>query len=206
MRVRRRRDGARRSRAGHGGEQDALAHAVAVGARFGAEERHADVGGAAGSDGDGDGGAVGPVCVGDGVGGLGVAGQEVGRDEDLDAVFLGVDVVLGVGARDHDAAVLEQDGFGVVEAGDDRVGHDGDALADGLGGVVEEGVEVGRGGEAEAGGALVRAVEDQVGAVGEGGDAGHYALGGHAFQGPFRGGGFGLGGDAVVEGVAGVGG
>lgn len=206
VRVRRRRDGARRARARHGREEDALAHAVAVGARLGAQQGDAEVRGAAGRDGDGDGGAVRPVLVCDGVGGLGVAGEEVGRDEDLDAVLLGVDVVFRVGARDQDAAVLEEDGFGVVEAGDDGVGHDGDALADGLGGVVEEGVEVRGGGEAEARGALVRAVEDQVGPVGEGGDAGHDALGGHALEGPCRGGGFGLGGDAVVEGVAGVGG
>ena len=50
------------------------------------------------------------------------------------------------------------------------------------------------------------AVEDEVSAVGQGGDAGHDALGGHALQGPFRIRGFGLRGDAVVEGDAGVGG
>lgn len=158
MRVRRRRDGARGAAARDGGEEDALAHAIAVRARLGAEEGDAQVGGAARRDGDGEGGAVGPVRVLDGVAGLGEAREEVGRDEDFDAVFLRVDVVLRVGTGDHDAAVLEEDGFRVVQAGDDGVAHDGDARAHGLAGVVEEGVEVGLGGEAEAGDACDCAV------------------------------------------------
>ena len=151
--------------------------------------------------------AVGPIAVGDGVAGSGGAVEEVGRGESLDAVFLGVLAVLGVGAGDHDAAVLHEEGFRVVEARDDGGGEDGHAGADGLGGVVEDGAEVGQGGEPEAGDALLGAVEDQVGAVGQGGDAGHDAPRGHAFERPLGVGRVGLGEDAVVErdGGAGVG-
>ena len=206
MGVRRRRDRAGGPRARDGGEEDPLTHAVTVGARFRAEEGYAEIRGAARGDRDGDGGAVGPVLVLDGESGLSEAGEEVRRDEDLDAVFLRVDVIFGVGAGDHDATVREKDGFGVVEARDDGVGHGGDARTDRLRRVVEERVEVGRGGEAEAGGALMGAVEDQIGAVGEGGDAGHDALRGHALQGPLWRRGFGLRGDAIVQGDARVGG
>ena len=124
MRVRRRGNRARGPRARDGGEEDPLTHAVAVRARLGAQERHAQVRRAALCDGDGDGGAVCPVRVLDREGGLREAGEEVGRDEDFDAVFFGIDVVFGVGAGDHDAAVLEEDCFGMVEAGDDGVAHD----------------------------------------------------------------------------------
>lgn len=204
MRVRRRRDHAHIPRARNGREQDALTHTAAMRAGLGADEGDAQIGRAARGEGKGHHGAESPVFILEGEGRRGEAGEEVGRDEDLDAVFLRVDVVLWVRAGDEDAAVLEEDGFGVVEAGDDGVAEDGDAGADGLGGVVEEGVEVGSGGEAEAGGALLGAVEDEEGAVGEGADARHDALRGHALQGPLRGCGFGLRGDAIVEGDAGV--
>ena len=149
--------------------------------------------------------AVGPVRGGDGVGGRGQARHAVGRDEDLDAVLLRVDAVLGVGARDHDAAVVHEDGLGVVEARDGGVGHDAHALVDGRGGVVEDGVEVGPVGEAEARDAVGCAVEDDVGPVGEGGDARHDALRRHALQRPHWIGDLGLGGDAVVDGGGGAG-
>ena len=206
MCIRRRRNRTRITRARNGGKQDALTHAITMGAGFGPEERHAEISGAAGSNGNGDASAVRPVFIRDGEIRLRQAGEEIRRDENLDAVFLRVDLILGVGAGDEDATVLHDDGFGVVEAGDDGVCHDGDAGADGLRGIVEEGVEVWGGGEAEAGLALMGAVEDEISAVGQGGHAGHDAGRGHALQGPFRGCGFGLGGDAVVEGDALVGG
>ena len=80
MRVRRRRDRTRASPARDGGEQDALTHAVAVGARLGAEERNAQVRRAARGDGYGDRGAVGPVRVLDGVAGAagGPSGDRAG--------------------------------------------------------------------------------------------------------------------------------
>lgn len=206
MRVRRRRNRTRRPRARDGWEEDPLPHAVTMRTRLGAEERNAQIRRAAFGDRDGHRRAVRPVRVLNREGRLRETREEVRGREDLDAVFLRIDVIFWIGAGDHDAAVLEEDGFGVVEAGDDGVCHDGDAGADGLAGVVEEGVEVGRGGEAEAGLALVGAVEDQEGAVGEGADAGHDALRGHALQGPLRRRGFRLGGDAVVESDACVGG
>lgn len=69
-----------------------------MGARLGAE--HRDPGAAAAGQiyGDGDGGAVAPVLVGDCEGGAGPALEEVRRDEDFDTVFFGVFAVLGVGA------------------------------------------------------------------------------------------------------------
>jgi hypothetical protein len=66
----------------------------------------------------------------------------------------------------------------MVETDDSCVGHDAHAVVDRLARVVEHSVEVGLGGETEAGTALLAAVHDDVGSVGEGGDAGNYALGG----------------------------
>ena len=205
MRVGRGRDGAGISPARDGREEDALAHAIPVGAGLGADEGDLDVVRAAGGNGDGDRSAIIPILIRDREGRLRQARKEVGGDEDLDAVFLWVFPVLRVGAGDEDAAVLEEDSLGVVEAGDDGVGHDGEARADRESGIIENGVEVGVGGEAEAGHALARAVEDEEGAVCEGGDAGQDALGGHALEGPCGVGVFGLGGDAVVEGDGGAG-
>jgi hypothetical protein len=99
--------------------------------------------------------------------------------EDLDAVFFGegIDgvgvVACGVGAGDEDAAVEEDDGFGVVEARDGGVGHYGHALVYGLCWVVEYGVVVWGSAEAEAGFAVLSPVEYQVGTVRETGHAGH---------------------------------
>lgn len=134
----------------------------------------------------------------------GEAVEEVRGHKDLDAVFIGVDAVLGVGARDEDAAVEEGDGFGVVHSRDGGVGHDGHAAVNGLGGVVEHGVQVGGVGEAETGHAVLRAVDDEVCSVGEGRHAGHDALGGHALDGPDGVGGVGVGGHAVVQRVGGA--
>lgn len=206
MRIRRRRNRTRGPRARDGREENPLPHTITMGAGLRAQERNAQIGRAAFRHRDGNRRTVRPVRIRNRERRLRETREEIRRREDLNAVFLRIDVIFRIGARDHDAAVLEEDGFGVVEAGDDGVCHDGDAGADGLAGVVEEGVEVGGGREAEAGLALVGAVEDQVGAVGEGADAGHDALRGHALQGPLRRRGFGLRGNAVVEGDACVGG
>ena len=193
-------EGASAATAGDSGEEGALAHAVAVSGGFGAEQGEAGGGAGEGADvGDGNLLAVGPVAIGEGVGGAGGAGEEVGRGEGLDAVFLRVLAVLGVGAGHEDAAVLHEERFRVVEARHDRRRQDGHARPHRFGGIVEDGAQVGLGGEAEAGDALLGAVEDQVGAVGQGGDAGHDAARGHALERPLRVGRVGLGEDAVVE-------
>ena len=107
-----------------------------MGAGDGAEERDAQRATGARGDGEGDGLAVGPVGGVDAeYWGCG-AGEEVRRLEHLDAVFLRVLRVFRVGARDEHAAVHEEDGFGVVEARDGRVGHHAYALVYGLAGVV----------------------------------------------------------------------
>ena len=206
--VRRRGDGARGAGAGERREDGALAHAVAVGAADGAHERDLHRGRRAlvQRDRDLDALAVCPVRVDDGVGGRGQAGHAVGRDEDLDAVLLRVDAVLGVGARDHDAAVGHEDRFRVVQARDRRVGHDAHALVDGRGGVVQDGVEVGPVGQAEACHAVRGPVEDEVRSVREGGDARHDALRRHALQRPHRVRDLGLRRDAVVDRRRGAGG
>lgn len=150
--------------------------------------------------------AIGPIDVGDvELRSAGVT-HEVRRDEDFDAVFLGVLAVFRVGARNQHAAVIHEDGFTVVETRDGCVGHDGHAVADGFGGVVEDGVEVGVVGETKAGVALVGAVGDEVGAVGEAAHTRHDALGGHAFEGPIGVGGVWGDGHAVVQGDARAGG
>ena len=83
------------------------------------------------------------------------------------SILLWVPRVPGVRARDEDAAVREELGFGVVEAGDVGGSEGAHALADGFGGVVEDGGHVGVGGAGEAGDALVGAVEDEECAIGE---------------------------------------
>ena len=87
----------------------------------------------------------------------------------------------------------------MVQAVNGGVGHDGHASVHRLGWVVEHGVVVGRGGQAEACEALLRAVHDQEGPVGKGNHAGDDALGGHALDGPVRVRDFGSDGGAIVE-------
>lgn len=71
-----------------------------MGAGFGAE--HRDAGGAPAVDlhGDGDGGAIIPILIGDGKRGAGTAGKEVRGYENFHAILLRVFSVFGVGARD----------------------------------------------------------------------------------------------------------
>ncbi len=203
--VRRRRDGARRgARAAEGREDGALAHAVAVRRAGRGHERELGVARivARQADRDGDLLAVRPVRVGQAQRGRRGAVEQVRRHEDLDAVLLRVHAVLGVRAGDDDAPVLEERRFRVVQAGHDRRGHDAHAAAERLARVVQDGAEVGRRRQPKAGDALVRAVDNQVRAVGQGADARHDALRRHAFDGPCRAARVGLGGDAVVVGFA----
>ena len=206
MRVRGRRDSASVARTCKSREESALAHTVAMGAALGAHERdpHRGRGALLEGDDDLDSLAIGPILIRDGEGGRGQAGEGVGGREDFAAVFLGVHAVLGIGAGDHDAAVLHENGFGMVKARDGGVGHDAEAGVDGLAGVVEDGVEVGARGETEASSTLMGAVEDQEGAVWEGGHAAHDTLGWHALDDPLRVGDFGLYGNAIVDGDSGT--
>ena len=121
-----------------------------------------------------------------------VVAREVRRGVDLDAevgdvVFRrgaagagGEDRLFDwVGARDHEGAVEEEEGDGVVEAGDWGAGACGEALAETFSGVVDQDFERGVGGETEALRAAVGAVDEDDGAVGEEGAFDHAAAFGH---------------------------
>ena len=99
------RDGTCRSAAGEFGEEGPLPHAVAMRAAHCAHE--GDLGCRAAEHGDGDGIAVvvARFVVVDRVGRLRGVAHEVGRDEDLDAIFLGEARVFGVGAGDEHTTV-----------------------------------------------------------------------------------------------------
>jgi hypothetical protein len=56
---------------------------------------------------------------------------------------LGIELMIWVTSRDHDASVVEQDGFTAVHAGDRCGTEDGESLAALLGRVIEESLEVG---------------------------------------------------------------
>ena len=180
----------------------------------------AALGGGGGGEGDGKGGAVGGEGFGgeDDIGGalVGVGAGEVRGhvvfDAELgDVVFAGDLVGHGrqqrhlhrVGAGDHEGAVEEEDGDGVVEAGDAGEGAGRPALAVGLGRVVDQHGfgGGGGGGDAEALGAFVAAVEPDDGAVGEEGAFDHAAAFGHRVHFPGRVGGVGL--DAAAARVGG---
>lgn len=118
-------------------------------------------------DGEGVGIAIRPVRLGRAERDFGLYGtaHEVRWDEDFDAVLLREAVVFGVGAGDEDAAVVHEYGFRVIHAGDGGVCQHGETVVEGACRVVEHGVEIRVGGLAEACLALMRTVEDDVGAV-----------------------------------------
>ena len=177
MRVRRRCDLARVGGTAEGREVRALAHAVAVRAADGTHE--GDIGRGAAEHGDSDGVAVAVarLVVVDQVRRPHRIVHQIRRAKDLDAVLLHIGSALGVGARDEDAPVLQQDRLRVVQAVDGCISESGEARVDRGFGVVEQGVVVGFAGEAEASEALLCAVEDQVGSVGQSGHAGDDAFG-----------------------------
>ena len=82
------------------------------------------------------------VCGCDAERGARFAAGEVGRKELFEAVFLRVARIFRIGTGYHDAAIVEEDGFGVIQTCDSGVGHHGHALVDGLAGIVEYGVQV----------------------------------------------------------------
>lgn len=160
---------------------------------------------------DGELGAVGvEVLAGkDDVAGTGGVSLEVRRGVDLVAELGGEGVLRGrledrhldgVGAGDEEGTVEEEEGDAVVQAGDRGPGAAGEALALGLGGVIDQDVEGGLAGELEALGALFGAVDPDDGAVGEEGTFDHTAGLGHRVHFPF---GVGVEGvDAAAGGVA----
>jgi len=158
---------------GDGQEESALTHGVTVGGRDGCH--HGGLDGAEGAGGDvgcdWDGASISPVLVVDCEGWGGSGGECVWWVEDLDSVFFWVNTVLRIGSRDEDTSVWEEDSFGVVETSDDGSGHDGHALVDWLGWVIEDGIVVGVLGETESSDTFLCSVEDQVGSVGKGADA-----------------------------------
>ena len=122
MRVRRCCDRARVGGTAEGREVRALAHAVTVRAADSAHEGDLGRGAAEHGDGDGVAVAVARLVVVDQVRRPHRIVHQVGRDEDLDAVLLHVGSAFGVGARDEDAPVLQQDRLRVVQAVDGRIG------------------------------------------------------------------------------------
>ena len=62
---------------------------------------------------------------------------------------------MRIGPRDEHAAILKEDGLGVVETSDGCVGHDGHAVVDRPTGVVEDGIEIGLRAGAETGTAML---------------------------------------------------
>lgn len=129
----------------------------------GSEERN--LGGCSGCDSECYLGAPGPDCARDCEGRAGKAREEIGRGKDFDAVFLGEiswwgDIVTcRIRPRHQYPSVKQDNGFVVIQPCDGRVGHDGHALVDGFGWVVEDGVEVGGRGQTEACHAVLCAIE-----------------------------------------------
>lgn len=120
MRVRRCCDRARVPVAHKCREQRALSHAVSVRGPCSSQQRHLRHSLVHGERVEA---AVRPVGLRGRDGDdrlLGVA-HEVGRDEDFDAVLLWEAVVFRVGAGDEHAAVVHEDGFRMVHAGDGGV-------------------------------------------------------------------------------------
>src|SRR3569833_1301687 len=93
--VRRSLHGAGTAGAGDDGLESAGAHRVAVGGRDGSQQGGGQVAVAGGRVGEGDGDHKLPGLVGDGEGRAGLAAEEVGGREDIDAVLLRVDGVIG---------------------------------------------------------------------------------------------------------------
>lgn len=106
----------------------------------------------------------------------------------------------GVGARDEEGTVEEEEGDAVVETGDVGLGARGEALTNGLGRVVDQNLEGGRAGNTEALRALLGTVDPDDSAVGEESTLNHTATLGHSLHLPRRVGGLGV--DATTGGLA----
>ena len=106
-----------------------------------------------------------------------------------------------VRARDHEGAVEEEQGDGVVQTRDGGCSARGPALAERESGVVDESFVCRISAEAETLRAAVAAVEEDDGAVGEEGAFDHAAAFGHRVHFPMWGGGERL--DAAAGGIGG---
>ena len=178
-------DGTAIARARHLGENDTSSHRVAVRARGSGHKRDLHVcRGTLEVDVDVVGLAVLPILYCDGVCGLRRPSGQIRRIIDLNSEFLGVflsDAIrkkgLGVGSRDKDATVVKEDRLGVIHTSNNGRAKLRETLANGLGWVIEESVQVRIVRQSEAGNAFVSTVQDEVSPIGEGNHTGHHTLG-----------------------------
>lgn len=153
MRIWRRRDSTRLPTASESWEDRSLTHAIPMSTSRRTDQTNLEIRNITCRNGDGKGRAVteaGVVTI-KGVCWSRETGEEIGWYKDFHAEFLWVKVVFWVGARDENAPVLKEDGFGVVETSYYCRVHDTHARIHRLGRVVEDGAEIGDVGEAEAG-------------------------------------------------------
>jgi len=118
---------------------------------------------------------------------------------DLDTVLLRMDLVLRIASSDQDATVGKENGFTVIQTGDDSIAQDRESLETWLTGIVEERVEVGVVCETESGNTLVGSSANEESSVRKCSYDRHHTFGRHAFDDPCWGGGFWLNGDSYRE-------
>ena len=124
-----------------------------------------------------------PILIYDGERGLGPPIGQIRGDVNFNSEFFGEffaairEVGLGVGSRDKDATVVEEDRLGVIHASNDGFAQLGETLAGGKSWVVEQSFQVWKVGQSETGDALLSAVQDEEGTIWEGDHAGHHTAG-----------------------------
>lgn len=160
-------------------ENGASTHGIAMRARGSGKETNTDGPTMTSNDiSDGIGATISPIGVGDIERWLS-ATDEVGRHIDLKPELLRVShsavrpVGLRVRTRNEDASVREEGRLGVVETGDVGGVENRDTMMNWLVRVVEKSLEVGVDTETKASIAVVGSIDDQEGAVRQGGHTGH---------------------------------
>jgi len=180
--IGRRFDGTVVARTGHLGEEDTSSHQVTVGAGGGGHKRDLQVccGPLEEVDVDMISLTVLPILIYDGERGLGPAVGQIRWDVNFNSEFLGEffatvrEVGLGVGSRDKDAAVMEEDCLGVVHASNNGFAQLGETLTGWKGWVVEQCFQVWKVGQSKTGDTLLSAVQDEESAIREGNHASHH--------------------------------
>jgi len=178
-------DGTIVARAGHLGEDDTSPHQVTMGAGGGGHKRDLQVccGPLEELDVDVVSLTVLPILIYDGERGLGPPVGQIRRDIDFNSEFLGEffsairEVGLGVGSRDEDASVMEEDRLGVIHASNNGFAQLGETLTGGKSWVVEESLQIWEVGQSETGDTLLSAIQDEEGTIGEGNHASHHTAG-----------------------------